>query len=275
MEGIFSKLQQMSAGGSGPDIVFFQEVSRRALADLLRNAWVRTHWISSEADETNWAGVSFSTVTLLSRSRVLYNGKPGRKSESTSQPAIAANHGLFLLGPVWRVKYPSRFNRDALCCDIYWKGTVRIRLINVHLDSLPIRPNQRPRQVAIAASLLRTAGVDRGIIAGDWNPVTEEDTTLVQENSLTDAWEYLHPGEDGFTWGLDSKGDPFPPGRFDKIATLELKPLDIIVVHPETLPSATEPGDKKMAGDGPDGEGVPWSDHSGLVCTFHLSDTVA
>jgi len=22
------------------------------------------------------------------------------------------------LGPIWRVKYPSRFERDALCCDI-------------------------------------------------------------------------------------------------------------------------------------------------------------
>ena len=45
------------------------------------------------------------------------------------------------LGPIWRVKYPSRFERDALCCDILLpshgpaKNPFRVRLANVHLDS--------------------------------------------------------------------------------------------------------------------------------------------
>ncbi|KAI1844344.1 hypothetical protein JX266_009438 [Neoarthrinium moseri] len=219
MEGILSKLQHMLADGDCPDIVLFQEVSRKALAYLLQNTWVREFWISSEADETNWVDVSFATMTLLSRFRFnSLSSESGSNPESASPVTAAISNGSLLLGPVWRVKYPSRFNRDALCCDIFWNRTTRIRLVNVHLDSLPIQPNQRPRQVAIAASLLRTAGVGRGVIAGDWNTVMEEDMVLAQKNNLIDAWEYLHPGEDGFTWGLDGKGEPFPPGRLDKVA---------------------------------------------------------
>lgn len=253
---ILSKVRQMVAGGSGPDIIFFQEVSKKALAYLLRNDWVRDHWISSEADETNWADVPFASMTLLSRPRF----NPGTGPESASPPAAATTStGSFSLGSVCRIKYPSRFKRDALCCDILWDRTTRIRLINVHLDSLPIQPNLRPQQVAIAADLLRTAGVGRGVIGGDWNPVTEQDLQLVQENRLVDAWEYLHPGEDGFTWGLDGQGEPFPPGRLDKIATLGLELKSIKVVSPGTL---------QTVDDSEDDTRVPCSDHSGLICSF-------
>lgn len=264
MEGIISKLQQILADDNGPDIVLFQEVSRKALTYLLQNAWAREFWISSEADETHWADVPFATMTLLSRS--LFGGlfdTPGSNIKYASQPV---SNGSFSLGSVWRVKYPSRFNRDALCCDIFWNRTTRIRLVNVHFDSLPIQPNLRPRQVAIAADLLRTAGVGRGVIAGDWNTVTEEDMALAQRNSLIDAWEYLRPGEDGFTWGLDGKGEPFPPGRLDRVAVLGIMLVDIKVVHPETIMTAIDSRGERTAGD--NREGIPWSDHSGLVCNF-------
>lgn len=272
MEGILSELEQMLAGGRGPDVVFFQEVSRRALAYLLQHAWARESWISSEADDANWAGVPFATATLLSRSRfgMLPRG-PDSKHGSTGPSSAAANNGSFSLGPVWRVKYRSRFDRDALCCDIFWnRGTspTRIRLVNVHLDSLNVQPSRRPLQAAVAASLLRAAGVGRGVIAGDWNAITSEDAILVQANKLVDAWECLHPGEDGFTWGLDGRGEPFPPGRLDKVAVLGLRPTGIRVVHPEILPTAVGSKGEGTAGDG--GEGVPWSDHSGLVCSFGL-----
>lgn len=268
MDGILSRLQQMVIDGSGPDIVFFQEVSRKALIHLLQAAWVREHWILSEADDANWADVPFATMTLLSRSSFdVLSGAPERRPEATSA-SVASTGSAFC--PVWRIRYPSRFKRDALCCDIFWGNETRVRLVNVHLDSLPIQPNQRPRQVAIAASLIRTAGVGHGVIAGDWNPVSQEDTGLVQENRLVDAWESLHPGEDGFTWGLDGKAEPFPPGRLDKVAMLGLKPLDIQVIRPETLPAAPDSG--KEATTGSSEEGVPWSDHSGLLCSFVIDD---
>ncbi|KAJ4386011.1 hypothetical protein N0V93_008902 [Gnomoniopsis smithogilvyi] len=270
MEGILSEVRRMVSHDSGPDIVFFQEVSREALAYLLRNHWVRETWILSEVDETNWANVSFATVTLLSRFRFgSALNKSGRQPEVNTSSISVPNDGVFSLGPVWRVKYPSRYGRDALCCDILWnKATSRIRLINVHLDSLRIEPSKRPRQAAIAASLLRTAGVGRGVIAGDWNPVLDEDKDLVQANGLVDAWEYLHPEENGFTWGLDGKRSPLPPTRLDKVAILGLTIVDIRVVHPGTVTKVMDAGLKEGVGQGR--VKVPWSDHSGLVCRFSL-----
>ncbi|KAH9883339.1 Endonuclease/exonuclease/phosphatase [Xylariomycetidae sp. FL2044] len=293
LEGIISKLQQMISHDDGPDIVFFQEVSRKALAYLLRHAWAREFWISSEANETDWAAgaggvLPFATMTLLSRARFAAGPSSSSSSNSTSSSGSAPSAQLsnttavhnddgsfcFGLGPVWRVKYPSRFGRDALCCDIFFCDDIstarrqRIRLINVHLDSLPIQPNQRPRQVAIAAALVRAAGVGRGVVAGDWNPVTEGDATLAEKNGLIDAWECLCPGEDGFTWGLDGRGDPFPAARLDRVAVLGLRLVDIRVVHPETL-TVTDTG--LAVGEDNREEDVPWSDHSGLVCTFSVS----
>ncbi|KAH8788855.1 Endonuclease/exonuclease/phosphatase [Diaporthe sp. PMI_573] len=271
MDGMLSKLQQVATDGSGPNIIFFQEVSQKALAHLLQAAWVREHWVSSDADETNWADVPFATMTLLSRSLIGASSPNSPNSEGNLESTSASTAGgPYGFCPVWRVRYPSRFKRDALCCDILWDRDTRIRLVNVHLDSLPIQPNQRPRQVAIAASLLRTAGVGRGVIAGDWNPVSEEDNTLLQGNGLVDVWERLRPGEDGFTWGLNGKSEPFPPARLDKVAVLGLKPLGIQTIHPETLSIAIDSGDEATAGNG--GKGVPWSDHSGLLCSFVVDD---
>lgn len=268
MDGILSRFQQMLADDNGPDVVFFQEVSRKALAHLLQSAWFREQWVSSEADETNWADVPFATMTLLSHcSFDIISGDGKNSPKPTSSSTVDAGSGLC---PLWRVKYPSRFKRDALCCDIFWGTETRIRLVNVHLDSLPIQPNRRPLQAAIAANLLRTAGVGCGVIAGDWNPLSEDDMALVEENGLVDAWRMLRPGEDGYTWGLDGKSEPFPPGRLDKVALLGLKPLDIQVLHPETLPEAGGSEGETMAGN--DREGVLWSDHSGLFCSFVIDD---
>lgn len=94
---------------------------------------------------------------------------------------------------------------------------------------------------------------------------------MVQENRLVDAWERLRPGEDGFTWGLDGQGEPFPPGRLDKVTVLDFKPLDIQVIHPGTLSAAPDSGKETMASNGEDG--VPWSDHSGLFCSFVIDET--
>lgn len=263
LEAILFKVRQMLKDGNGPDIIFLQEVSKKALSHLLQEDWVREDWISSEADETNWSGVQFATMTLLSRPRFtpISNPSPGTTPNSAWG---------FSLGPVWRVKYPSRFQRDALCCDVLWDRTTRIRLVNVHLDSLPIQPNLRPQQVSIGADLLRAAGGGggggRGLIAGDWNPVAEGDADLVRENGLVDAWEQLCPGEDGFTWGLDGKGEPFPPGRLDKVAVLGLRVKDVEVVHPGILDTGT---------DCESDTGVPWSDHSGLICSFTQVDTTS
>ena len=240
------------------DILFLQEVSENALGWLLHDTWMRDNWVVSDIDSSKWGGEAFGTLTLLSTSRFDYGLQVSRRATPSK---------------VWRVDYPSYYGRDALCCDIFLPASGdagvpssqppeptpamnRLRLINVHLDSLKIDPSMRPRQLAITASLLRNAG--GGLIAGDFNPVSPEDKTLVQENNLMDAWTELHPKEPGFTWGVDGKAS-FPPGRLDKIAMLGLKPLDMEVMHPGRVARAS-------------GVGVPWSDHSGLKCSFRLAE---
>ena len=139
----------------------------------------------------------------------------------------------------------------------------RVRLVNVHLDSLPIQPSLRPRQLAIVANMLHAAG--RGVVAGDFNPVLPGDDGLVQANRLVDVWTELQ-GTEGFTWGIDGK-QPFPPGRLDKVAVVGLEAKTIDVIHPGVL------SDLDKVDGGQDGEStVPWSDHSGLRCSLGLVD---
>ncbi|ODM19785.1 hypothetical protein SI65_04771 [Aspergillus cristatus] len=265
ISALLSYLQNLT---TPPDIIFLQEVSRPALRTILDTPWIRKQWYSNEADDTNWDKQAFVSMTLVSRARFC-------------NPSSAAKH-MATIGPIWRVKYPSCFGRDALCCDILLpsldmtQDVSRIRLINVHLDSLPVFPSLRPRQHSIIASYLRAAG--HGLVAGDFNPVLPEDQTLVSANSLIDAWIELCPNEDGITWGLDSD-TPFPPERMDKVALVGLKPFHIQVIRPGTCATGALSGvDDEQAGVGKEGgrekhEGglqIPWSDHSGLVCGFRL-----
>ncbi|KAJ5806868.1 hypothetical protein N7474_010460 [Penicillium riverlandense] len=168
------------------DIIFIQEVSKSALSQILMDDRIRGSWFSSEGDEAAWGTQRFSMMTLLSKTRFA--------------PSDDASNAV--LGPIWRVRYPSRYGRDALCCDIFIpsleeSSATRIRLVNVHLDSLPIQPSCRPQQLSIVSPFLRSAG--RGLVAGDFNQVLDEDATLLEKNGLVDAWTTLHPEEPGYT----------------------------------------------------------------------------
>ncbi|KFY33844.1 hypothetical protein V494_07277 [Pseudogymnoascus sp. VKM F-4513 (FW-928)] len=257
-------LSHLTSLTPSPDIIFLQEVSRPSLEFLLGDERIRDAWISSEIDSQNWGAYNFATMTLLSKARF---------------------SGRARIGPVWRVKLQTKFERDALCCDIFLpspntesasgeEGEKCVRLVNVHLDSLAIIPSYRPSQLATVASILRDA--ERGIVAGDFNPVLPEDKTLVEENGLVDAWQELRKGEDGFTWGIDGK-QAYPPIRMDKIALLGLVVRDIEVMDPGTVADPHGRGDLRGIGEGlsQDTEQgadrlLPWSDHSGLKCTFGL-----
>lgn len=225
---ILSRIRQLDPAVS---VIFLQELARTALPLLLDDPHIRKGWYVSEADNTSWRGQSFASATLLSKAH--FDGR---------------------LGPVWRCDLPSRFGRDALCADVFAGPRERVRLVNVHLDSLAVNPSRRPRQMAIVAALLRSAG--RGLVAGDFNPVLPEDAVLAQENGLVDAWVTLRNHEDGYTWGVDGE-QPFPPNRMDRVAVLGLEPRTIEVLHPGSIAT--------------DAETVPWSDHSGLVASFALS----
>lgn len=235
------------------DIIFLQEVSRSALWALLEMPWLREHWYSSEADTTNWGKQAFANMTFVSRTRL-------------TGPEHAA------LSPIWRVKYPSRFERDALCCDILLpsqggaaEGPLRLRLANVHLDSLPINPSLRPRQLSIITSYLNVTG--HGLIAGDFNPVLPGDDAFIGVNGLLDVWCELYPGESGFTWGVDGD-EPFPPNRLDKVAVAGLKPCSIDIIVPGFIEQAGTSELKQGEVQKHHDSSLKWSDHSGLVCSF-------
>ena len=212
-------------------------------------------------DTINWGSQSFKNITLLSKSR------------------LSTTH--LTLGPIWTVNYPSYFKRVALCCDILLplsKQTAsaspqsslnchpKIRLINVRLDSLPIQPPLRPIQLSTTASYLRAAG--RGLVAGDFNPVLPADDTLIGNSGLVDAWEKLHPDEDGFTWDIDGN-QPFPPNRLDKVAFVALEAHGIEVVPPGTCVATSN----KLKGQEQERQ-ISWSYHSGLLCSFGLECTL-
>lgn len=266
---IRSIISHILTSSPSPDVIFLQELTQIAFETVLSDPRIRRGWVLSEGNTATWQNAHFSTVTLLSRSRF---GLP-----QVSRPGGAT------LGPVWRVRYPSRFARDALCCDVFLPSEssdpaepqIRVRLVNVHLDSLAIRPSQRPRQIQTVATYLQNAG--RGLVAGDFNPVLDEDATLVADNGLVDAWLELRSDEPGFTWGIDGK-QRFPPGRLDKVATLGLEPVSIEVMEPSVLSYsalALDPGEP-LEGAEPVGYdddfrgGVPWSDHCGLKCVVRV-----
>ena len=179
------------------------------------------------------------------------------------------------LGPVWRVNYPSHFQRDALCCDVLLpsngstSSSSRVRLVNVHLDSLPINPSLRPRQLAIITLYLRAAG--HGLVAGDFNPVLPDDDMLVSKNGLLDVWNELYPSKAGFTWGADGH-QPFPPNRLDKVAVVGLKPCGIKIIAPGDIGQASTSKLRQEKEDQKHDHNLllKWSDHSGLVCSFAL-----
>ena len=244
-----SALLQVIEITGAADVVFLQEVSREALTALLEESWIQQNWYTSDANASAFENQNFISITLVSKLWVATDG--------------------ILLGAIWRISLPSRFGRDALCCDLILnssskhtsgKSSLRIRLINVHLDSLQINPSLRPHQLSIGASYLSAAG--RGIIAGDFNPVLPEDDDLVRTNGLTDAWAHLHPNDPGHTWGVYGE-QSFSPNRLDKVALFNLSPSGMGILQTTELGLC---GEKTSVDVTESGSKPHFSDHFGLWC---------
>lgn len=248
------------------DVIFLQEVSQLVLKSILENPRVCASWLSTDIDATHWGRQSFAAITLLSKARF---HRP---------PHCAPGDSCMTLGRVWRIKYDSRYSRDALFCDVHVvpprsndgespTDSACIRLVNVHLDSLALRPSHRPGQIATAASALRDAGC--GLVAGDFNPVLPEDQTLVTDNGLVDAWTATCGPTGGETWGADRQ-KRYAPRRMDKVAMLGLDVEAIDILRPGVISS--QPMGPDHPGNGPKTHSsqsvVPWSDHSGIRCVL-------
>lgn len=242
-----------------PDIVFFQEVKHDVYDSLLRDERVRTGFLATDVeDRTAFQGVPFATVILLSR-KCFTSGN----LEEVAGREESNEEAKMLLGPATRLKLPSKYGRDGLCVDFHHATGRAIRFVNVHLDSLADTLHNRAQQLEILSHKLLEDGCERGLIAGDFNAISPADHKLVGENGLRDQWTALHGKEsNGYTWGVDrQEADGLPPGRLDKIAMMGLEATEIDVLHPGTI-AVPRPGE-------PDDE-IPWSDHSGLTCSFNI-----
>ncbi|KAH7311569.1 Endonuclease/exonuclease/phosphatase [Stachybotrys elegans] len=251
------------------DVIFLQEVSKLALGVILENTRVRASWFSTDRDGSRWSGQPFANVTLLSRARFCHNVDMVRRGRK------------MVLGRVYRIKYKSRYGRDALCCDVHVDSCscapqtddACVRLINVHLDSRAIQPSHRPAQVVTVASALREAG--RGVVAGDFNPVLPEDETLVEDNGLVDAWTEKCGSMRGHTWrDTSASGEEgrCASRRMDKVAVtgldveaIEVLPPGVISTHPMGWGPCL---DERGVVNGGRQSVTPLSDHSGLLCTL-------
>ena len=217
------------------DFIFLQEVSSNAFPALLNSEFVKNNFYITDVDHTSWRTNTFGSVTLVRRA-----------PSPSGRPALQ-------VASVYRLPYHSHMGRDALCCDILIDGGIRMRAINVHLDSLNINPPLRPMQLSLCAEHLRSAG-GVGFVAGDFNAISPRDGALAEEVGLVDAWRAAHPDRDeseGATWGVQVE-ETFPPGRLDRAAVLGLRPASVTV-----LPSG-------WAGN------TLCSDHCGLLVEMYL-----
>lgn len=94
------------------DIIFLQEVSRLALEVIRDDPRIRSCWFSTDADDTYWGRQLFGTMALLSKASFHHDHPLPSTLESNSSCRM-------VLGRIWRIKYHSRYNRDALCCDVH------------------------------------------------------------------------------------------------------------------------------------------------------------
>ncbi|KAF9552421.1 hypothetical protein CPC08DRAFT_276208 [Agrocybe pediades] len=247
-------------GPKSSDIIFLQEVASDVRHYVLDDPRVRSRFLTSDAqNDTDFKGVPFATMTLLSKDRFASPLLAEKKDRSDGKgEGEGEGKSKMMLHSTFRMTLPSRYGRDALCVNFYDPATPGnvLRLLNVHLDSLD-SSFRRTYEVYLLNRLLRESGCSGGVIAGDFNAIEPEDLTLVEKHGLVDAWVKLYgctTGDEGATWGVGVElEDGLKPSRLDKVVMLGLEPVDIEVLQPGYINA-----------------GTPWSDHCGLRCTFRV-----
>jgi len=227
-------LQSTPTGTPEPCCILLQEVNRKAFVEIRQHQWVQEHFTIVPVSADKWpAGAQYGNVSLVSRSIAV----------------ASANQLEFSM---------SRMGRTGLAVDIKLTGPSRdvmLRVINTHLESLPIGAPARPRQMALLAGLLKAEGIGGGVIAGDMNAISRSDMTLVADIGLRDTWRRGDSDPEGFTWGFQPQ-EPFPPCRMDKVVYLPRKAYQLD--QPERIGVGLATG-------------TMWtSDHFGLVTTLRL-----
>lgn len=272
------------------DIFCIQELSTIAFPTLLSHDWVRDNFYITDVSSSKWrmalgrgqSEFAFGSITLVR--------KNGQGLSSVA----------YIPRQVYRIDYISHMRRDALVVDLVFPSTtpplenptednsseegklISVRVINVHLESLPHSPPLRPGQLSICAQHIKETTA--GFVAGDFNAIEPKDENLAESCGLSDAWKQSYRREaastfvdsdthtlvenlegrgvrermarGGETWGIQAK-ENFPPGRLDRITTHGIESLSVKV---------TPCGQTQQLGNE-----WYWSDHCGLLADVRVT----
>lgn len=231
-----------------PSCILLQEVHFRALKTILDDEWVRENYIVTPIARSKWPightdGESsiYGNVTLVTRSLNVEGAQLLEFGLSTMQrTGLMVDITLSTPGPESR--------------------NVSIRIINTHLESLPVGAIARPLQLSLLAGFLKMEKIDGGLVAGDMNTILPEDSTITVDAGLRDAWRKGNKTEKGFTWGYQGGGN-FPTARLDRVCYLPKKCYKV------DEPQRIGVGLKTEAGGGQ----IWTSDHYGLQTTLRIT----
>ncbi|KAK0498728.1 Endonuclease/exonuclease/phosphatase [Armillaria luteobubalina] len=174
-----------------PCCVLLQEVTGPGFQTLLSTDWIQSHFsVIPQAEATDEDG--YGCVTLIS------NNIP--------------------FSETWSLPFPSEMRRSAIFTDLLFASgpglpPVKVRLANVHLESLPSGAKARAVQLNLTAERLHDVGVDFGIVGGDMNAISHSDHALPEACGLVDTWKGANNDKSGLTWGYQPT-NRFLPGRY-------------------------------------------------------------
>jgi tyrosyl-DNA phosphodiesterase 2 len=186
-----------------PCSILLQGVLATAFDTILNNKWVQNFFVVIPSTTDAWPKLAkYGSVTLLSRSIRITKSTSIHFSCSESQ-----HHAIFV-----DVKLSGLLDTaQALSSS---KSVITLRIANTHLDPLPNGVPIREKQLKLVADALMQDGLFGGIVGGDFNAVSSNDSALVESVGLWDAWS--GDDEGGFTWGYQPRC-PLTPGRLDKL----------------------------------------------------------
>jgi tyrosyl-DNA phosphodiesterase 2 len=181
-----------------PCCILLQEVHRMCFSSaILSDPWIQKHFTVTPDSRDGWPdAASYGVVTLVSK----------------NVPVIGAYSLDFL---------HSNMSRNALFVDIAVRvpqagdakpRPLRVRVANVHLESLGTGAQARQEQLEGTSQELLEEDVFVGVVAGDMNAFAVSDRGLPESFGLTDAWVSGDSDEAGFTWGYQPKAR-FPADR--------------------------------------------------------------
>lgn len=227
-----------------PCVVLLQEVHAiHGLQVLLQDEWVREHFFVTPADTSKWPeGAQYGNVTLVEKSIPVVDAH-------ILEFGLSAMQRTGVMVDI-RLAAPKPHDRDVV-----------LRIINTHLESLPVGNEVRPEQLKLLAKFLKGAGVRGGIISGDMNPIGPKDAAAPGVLGLRDAWRKGDTDERGFTWGEQPRAE-FPAARFDKILYLPRKGYK--VDEPQRIGLGLKVVSERVP------NGLWASDHCGLWTKVHV-----